>query len=79
MKFNVTAYDANQIVAKGRRRDERIEMIATATNKVFGYDSDLDCYDVKECFEDFWEGNRFGELIKVSKVERIEVLKTVEF
>ena len=54
-------------------------MIDTATNNVFGYDSDLDCDDVKECYEDFWKDNRFGELITVSKVERIEVVETVEF
>ncbi len=78
-KFNVTSYDANAIVPKGRKRDERIEVIDTATNAVFGYETDLDCDEVKECFEAFWEGNRFGELITVSKVEKIEVLKTVEF
>ena len=73
-KFNVHAYDANS-----KEKIERIELIDTATNNVFGYDSDLDCDDVKEFYEDFWKDNRFGELITVSKVERIEVVETVEF
>ena len=74
-KFNVTAYDANS-----KEKIERIELIDVETSSLFPPFENPDEIDVKQVYEAFWNfDNRFGELITVSKVERIEVLKTVEF
>ena len=66
-KFNVTAYDKNAIDPV-----ERIEMIDTETSSLFPPFEDPYEYDVKVAYEKFWKDNRFGELITVSRVQRID-------